>query len=55
VKQSHISTPRTLADCQWTTGYSAATPPRSDTAASIALAISIGVLLALALMHWWAS
>jgi hypothetical protein len=55
VKQSHISTPRTLAECQWTTGYSSSRPPRGDTAASIALAISIGVLLALALVHWWAS
>lgn len=55
MKQSHLNTPRTLADCQWTTGYSSAQPTRSDTAASIALAISIGVLLALALVHWWAS
>ncbi len=55
MKPSHLNTPRTLADCQWTTGYSSAQPTRSDTAASIALAISIGVLLALALVHWWAS
>lgn len=53
MKPSHFQTPRTLADCQWATGYSSAQPPR--TAASIALAISIGVLLALALVNWWAS
>lgn len=50
MKPSHITTPRTLADCTFTTGYASAKAERRtavlEAIAAIALFAFIGVLLA---------
>jgi hypothetical protein len=50
MKHSHITTPRTLADCTFTTGYASARRERFisiiEAAAGIAVFAFIGVLLA---------
>lgn len=50
MKNSHITTPRTLAECQFTTGYASARRERliawGETIAGIAVFAFIGVLLA---------
>ncbi len=54
MKHSHTTTPRTLADCQFTTGYASIRPMAYRTStwervAGVMLAIAIGVGLATAL------
>lgn len=57
----NITTPRTLAECEFTSGYamaypqSARTMSRAEQIASIALAVAIGVGLAAALVVWWST
>ncbi len=50
MKQSHYTTPRTLADCQFTTGYASAQQERRiaivEAVAAITIFAFIGVLLA---------
>lgn len=50
MKPSHIQTPRTLAECTWTTGYSSVRPERKthwlEVVACVAIFAGIGVLLA---------
>lgn len=50
MKPSHITTPRTLADCTFTTGYPSARRERliafGEAVAGIAVFAAIGVLLA---------
>ena len=51
----NLSTPRTLADCQFTSGYPIA-PSRASMAEDIAdyvLAVVIGVALAAVTVVWW--
>ena len=59
MKPSHTSTPRTLADCQWTQGYACARPePRvglRDTLAGAALSAAIFAALAAVLFAWWSA
>lgn len=46
----NVTTPRTLADCQWTTGYSRAEIHRAGTRwERVMLAIAIGVIGAMIL------
>ena len=55
MKQSHLTTPRTLADCQFTSGYRSAEPtarPRL-TVADVLLACAIGGGFAALLIAWW--
>ena len=51
MKPSHIQTPRTLADCTFTTGYSTARRERAirwaEAIAGVAVFAAIGVLLGL--------
>lgn len=48
----NITTPRTLADCSWVTGYSAASmQSRRSSWQSVALATVIGVALACAVVY----
>lgn len=57
MKQSHLTTPRTLADCQFTSGYRSAEPtarPRL-TVADVLLACAIGGGFAALLVAWWAA
>jgi len=53
MKQSHITTPRTLADCTFTTGHSAGCATRRNTPpdwvyklATMAACVALGVMLA---------
>ena len=59
MKQSHLTTPRTLADCQFTCGYRAASALRSSggtlTVADVLLACVIGAGFAALLVAWWMS
>ena len=59
MKPSHLSAPRTLADCQWTQGYESACPRRPgslrDTLAGAALSAAIFAALAAILFTWWSS
>ena len=58
MKPSHLTTPRTLAECTFTYGYTTAqaTPEtRAERVASYVLAVSIGVGLALLLLAWWSA
>ena len=58
MKTSHYLTPRSLDACHWDArGQALHHFPQRDreNAASVALAIVMGVLLALYLVHWWAS
>ncbi len=60
MKQSHITTPRTLADCQFVYGYTSVRPmayrePTWERMAGWALATAIGVGLAWLLVAWWSS
>lgn len=50
-----MRTPRTLAECRFSTGYPSAQIPRSDRILGRILAFFIGIFTALALAHWWAS
>lgn len=57
----NYNTPRTLADCQFTTGYGLSQHPRSRPAsrtermAGVLLAVAIGICLAALLAHWAAA
>lgn len=60
MKYSHLRTPRTLADCEFTCGYTQANPlshrePTIELVAGYVLAIVIGVGLAVTLVAWWSS
>jgi hypothetical protein len=53
-------TPRTLAECRFEVGYSAADHPRrpvplGERVAGVVLATVIGILLAAAAVHWWSA
>ncbi len=49
-------TPRTLAECRFTTGYKSARfsvkPTKGERIAGVFVAVVVGVLLALVLVHW---
>ena len=48
-------TPRTLAECRFTTGYGIASPapvPRLERVLGVVVALVVGVLGALAIVHW---
>jgi len=56
MKPSHITTPRTLADCTFTYGYTSVRPmayrvPRWESVAGYLLAIGIGLSLAILLVR----
>jgi hypothetical protein len=58
MKQSHMTTPRTLNECQFTIGYTTEGPRREtfpERLAGYALALAIGVGLAVLLVAWWSS
>lgn len=55
MKPSHLTTPRSLADCTFTTGYSSASVSRRERAADVALAAVLGVGIAFLLVAWWSS
>lgn len=57
MRESHLRTPRTLADCQWTEGYPSKNPAesRAEAAMGVVLAIVIGICGAAILLHWWTS
>jgi hypothetical protein len=48
------ATPRTLSECQFTTGYSSASPART-TRADVLLAVAIGIALGAVLVFGLAS
>ena len=51
-------TPRTLADARFTCGYGIANPqpvPRLEQVLGRMVAVVVGVLGGLALVHWWAA
>lgn len=53
----NVTTPRTLAECNFSVGYQTADVyknARTDSALNYILACLIGVFGALALVHWWA-
>jgi hypothetical protein len=51
----NVTTPRMLADCTFRTGYQTAQLPQRSRLADVLLATAIGAVLAVALVHWWAS
>ncbi len=58
MKQSHLTTPRTLNECHFTPGYTSEGPHREtalERIAGYALAVAIGVGLAALLVAWWSS
>lgn len=60
MKPSHITTPRTLADCTFTYGYTSSRPmahrePAWERVAGYVLATAIGVGFAALLVSWWSS
>lgn len=58
MKQSHLTTPRTLNECHFTPGYTSQGPQRETTAERIAgyvLAVAIGIGLAAALFYGWSN
>lgn len=60
MKPSHTQTPRTLADCTFTQGYTSVTPmahrePTWQVIAGYVLAFVIGCGLAALLVAWWSS
>ena len=58
MKQSHLTTPRTLSECHFTPGYTTHGPERvslRDVIAGYVLAVVIGVGLAALLVFWWSS
>lgn len=59
MKQSHLSTPRTLDECHFTHGYTSVGPQRSEPAwervAGYVLAVAIGTALAVALVYGWSN
>lgn len=60
MKPSHLSTPRNLADCSFTYGYTSIQPmahrePTWENVGGFLLAVVIGVGLAALLVAWWSS
>lgn len=60
MKPSHVTTPRTLADCTFTYGYASIQPmahrePTWERFAGYALACVIGAGMAALLVAWWSS
>ncbi len=58
MKQSHLTTPRTLNECHFTPGYTSEGPQRitiGQHIAGYALAVVIGVGMAALLVAWWSS
>ena len=60
MKPSHITTPRTLADCTFTYGYASVRPMAyrvltRELVAGWLLATAIGVGFAALLVAWWSS
>lgn len=60
MKPSHLTTPRTLADCTFTYGYASVQPmahrePTWERVGSWLLATAIGVGFAALLVAWWSS
>ena len=57
MKDSHIKTPRTLNECQFTHGYQSLSSkePLWEVIAGYALALVIGVVLATVLFYGWSS
>jgi hypothetical protein len=57
MKNSHMQTPRTLNECQWTPGYTRASlkEPLIERLAGYVLAFVIGVGMAALLVAWWSS
>lgn len=58
MKQSNLTTPRTLNECHFTPGYTSEGPQRETMAERIAgyvLAVAIGIGLAALLVAWWSS
>ncbi|CAB4136588.1 hypothetical protein UFOVP312_22 [uncultured Caudovirales phage] len=58
MKQSHLTTPRTLSECHFTPGYTSHGPQNESMADRIkgfALACVIGCVLAAALFYGWSN
>ena len=58
MKHSHLSTPRTLAECQFDVGYQIgpiAPETQFERMCGYLLAVAIGAGLAAALVAWWSS
>lgn len=57
MKQSHLTTPRTLNECYWTPGYRCVSSHESlgERIAGYALTTAIGVGMAALLVAWWSS
>lgn len=58
MKQSHLTTPRTLSECHFTPGYTSHGPQSESLADRIkgfALACAIGVGMSVLLVAWWSS
>lgn len=56
MKSSHYLTPRTMEDATWVSGGQAIhhyPQSRTEVAAGFVLAVTIGILLAAAAVHWW--
>ncbi len=51
MKPSHITTPRTIAECTWVTGYTRANVPTGDRIAGFVLAVFIGVSVTLVAVY----
>ncbi len=59
MKQSHLTTPRTLNECHFTPGYTSAGPqhdePTWERVAGYVLAVLIGIGLATVLFYGWSN
>lgn len=56
MKPSHTQTPRTLSDCTFVSGYpSRDFGRRAEAGLSVLLAVIIGVVGAMFLVHWWSA
>lgn len=57
MKQSHLTTPRTLNECQFTPGYQSLQDkePLGEIIAGYVLALFIGIGMAWLLVAWWSS
>ena len=58
MKQSHLTTPRTLNECHFTPGYTSEGQRRetvSERIAGYVLAVTIGIALAAALVYGWSN
>lgn len=58
MKQSHLTTPRTLNECHFTPGYTSQGPqdePLWERIAGYVLAVAIGVGLAALLFYGWSN